>query len=104
MPLPEVTIEWKHLKMYRVEIEGDSTGAYETPSRWEAEGYYQAATEWNQKHGLKRRIRLVVMRGNTLDEVIHDTRDNAILTGSREWEEDETGEPVRITPKHINRK
>ena len=101
MPITEILIESRYPKMYRVEIEGENTGAYETVLRWEAEGYYQGATEWNQKYGLKRRVRLVVMQGDNVDEVIHDTLTEAILdTSDRDWYENADGEPSRTAPRN----
>ena len=93
------------MKDYRVQTL-QKTGwntALITVYRHEAETHYEKLAAWAKENKATLpgggRVALVAFVNGQEDEIIRTNKPAAILTGSREWEEDETGEPVRITPK-----
>lgn len=94
------------MKEYRVQTL-QKTGwntALITVFRHEAETHYEKLCQWAREHRATLpgggRVTLVAYLNGEEDEIIRDNRPKpALMTASREWQEDENGEPIRVTPK-----
>ena len=93
------------MKEYRVQTL-QKTGwntALITMYRHEAETHNEKLCAWAKENEAALpgggRVSLIAYINGQEDEIIRTNKPAPIPVGSREWEEDENGEPVRITPK-----